>query len=68
MPRTDSEPGSVSHYNMQIECPMCGKKMALHIGLTGDPKNNSLECIGCHGVILALVPGEIVAGPFLVTD
>jgi hypothetical protein len=64
MPGTDSELGSVSQYSLQIESPLCGKKMTPHIGLTGDPKNNLLECVGCHSEILALVPGQIVGGPF----
>jgi hypothetical protein len=66
MPGTDSEPEPVSQYSMQIECRLCGKKMILHIGLTGDPKNDLLECIACHGEILPLVLGQIVGGPFLV--
>jgi len=68
MPGTDWEPGGVSQYSAEIDCPLCGKKMTLHIGLTGDPKNNSLECIECRGEILPLVPGQIVGGPFPVTN
>jgi len=68
MPGTDSESRGVSQYSMQIECPRCGKKMTLHIGLTGNPKNNSFECIECHGEILPLVPGQIVGGPFPATN
>jgi len=64
MPGTDSEAKSASHYTVQIECPVCGKKMTLHVGLTGDPKNGLLECIECHTEILPLVPGQIVGGPF----
>jgi hypothetical protein len=60
----DWEHEPVSQYSMQIECPLCGKKMTLHIGLTGDPKNDLFECIGCHAEILPLVPGQIVGGPF----
>jgi len=67
MPGRDSEPGPVSEYSMQIACPQCGKKMILHIGLKGDPKNDLLECVACHCEILALFPGQIVDGPFLVT-
>jgi hypothetical protein len=68
MPGADSEPGRVSKYTVQIDCPLCGKKMTLHIGLTGDPKNDLLECIGCHAEILPLVPGPIVGGPFPATN
>ena len=68
MPGTESGSGPVSQYSMQIECPTCGEKMTLHIGLAGDPKNNLLECIGCHGEIMPLVPGQIVGGPFPVTN
>lgn len=68
MPGTDSDAIPISQYTMQIECPLCGKKMTLHVGLTGDTKNNRLECIGCHGEILPLVPGKIGGGPFPVTS
>ena len=53
---------------MRIECPKCGVKMILHIGLMDDPKNNRLECIGCHSEIESLVLGQIVGGPFPVTN
>jgi hypothetical protein len=53
---------------MQIECPQCGKKMIVHIGLIGDPKNKSFECIECNEEILPIVPGKIVGGPFPVTN
>jgi predicted RNA-binding Zn-ribbon protein involved in translation (DUF1610 family) len=68
MPETHSDPVLVSQYPVQIECPKCGKKMILHLGLTGDPQNNLLECIGCHSEILPLVPGPIVGGPFPATN
>ncbi len=65
MPGTVAQLETVSHYSMQIECPTCSTKMTLHVGLMGDPKNNSLECIECHSAILPLhVPGQIVGGPF----
>ena len=64
MPGIDSEPIRVAQYGVQIECPKCGEKMILHIGLAGDPKNNLLECTRCHGEIVPLVPGQIVGGPF----
>lgn len=65
---TESEPKRISQYSIRIECPLCGKKMILHIGLTGDPKNGVLDCIGCHNEIIPLVPGPIVAGPFPATN
>jgi predicted RNA-binding Zn-ribbon protein involved in translation (DUF1610 family) len=68
MPGIDSEPVRVSQCSVQIECPECGEKMIVRIGLTGDPKNNLLECIGCQGEIAALVPGQIVGGPFPSTN
>jgi transcription elongation factor Elf1 len=68
MLRTEAGRTPVSQYDMQIECPQCGKKMILHIGLTGDPKNVVLDCIGCHNEILPLVPGPIVGGPFPATN
>jgi len=65
MPGTRSEPGDVLQYSMLIECPKCRMKMILHVGLTGDPKNGTLECIECHCDILPVrVPGQIVGGPF----
>jgi hypothetical protein len=53
-----------AHVSMLIECPRCGQKMILHVGLIGDPKNNSVECIGCHNNLIPLVPGPITGGPF----
>jgi transcription elongation factor Elf1 len=64
MPGTEPEPKRISQYSMRIECPQCGAKMILHVGLTGDPKNDRLECISCHSDIEALVPGQVVGGPF----
>lgn len=68
MLRTEADPTRVSQYSVQIECPQCGEKMILHIGLTGDPKNNLLECIGCQSEIVPLVPGQIVGGPYPATN
>ena len=68
MSGADSEVRRSSQYSMQIECPQCGKKMILHIGVTSDPKNGVLDCIGCHNEILPLVPGPIVGGPFPATN
>jgi hypothetical protein len=53
-----------SEYGVEIECPECGDKMTVNIGLNGDPKNNLLKCLGCHSEIVPLVPGQIVGGPF----
>jgi hypothetical protein len=64
MPGTSSDPSRLSQYSMQIECSECGKKMIVHVGLTGDPKNGRLECIACHSEIEPFVPGQIVGGPF----
>jgi hypothetical protein len=64
MPGTNSEWERVSHYIMQIVCPQCGEKMILYVGLTGDPKNNQLDCPCCRKEFLPLVPGPIVGGPF----
>jgi transcription elongation factor Elf1 len=68
MPGTTPEPKRVSQYTMRIECPQCSAKMILHVGLTGDPKNNHLECSECHSEIELFVPGQIVAGPFPVAN
>jgi len=65
---TGPEPERVSQYPIRIECPQCGAKMILHVGLTGDPKNDRLKCIGCYNEILPLVPGPIVGGPYPVTS
>lgn len=67
MSGTSREPG-FAQYSMEIECPECGTKMILQIGLTGDPKNNLLECPGCRGAFIPLVPGPIVNGPFPKTE
>lgn len=64
MPGTSSELSSQFHVGMEIECPQCGEKMVLHVGLMGDPKNIPLECLGCRNEIVPLVPGPIVGGPF----
>jgi DNA-directed RNA polymerase subunit RPC12/RpoP len=64
----EPEPTGISQYTMQIECPQCGAKMIVHVGLTGDPKNGRLECIACHSEIESLVPGQIVGGPFPATN
>jgi hypothetical protein len=36
--------------------------MILHNGLTGDPKNNLLECPDCQNEFVPLVSGPIVDG------
>jgi hypothetical protein len=68
MPGTEPEPKGVSQYSTRIECPQCSAKMILHVGLTGDPKNDRLECIACHSEIEPLLPGQIVGGPFPATN
>lgn len=65
---TEGGPARLSQYSLCIECPRCGKKMILQIGLTGAPKNGALDCIGCHNEIVPLVPGPIIGGPFPATD
>jgi rubredoxin len=52
-----------AQYSMEVECPECGKKIIVQIGLTGHPKNDWLECPGCHTGFVPLVPGPIVNGP-----
>jgi hypothetical protein len=64
MPGTEPEARRVSQYSLHVECPQCGEKMVLYVGLTGDPKDDRLECIACHSEIVCLVPGQIVGGPF----
>jgi len=64
MPATGPEPGRISQYTMGIECPRCGAKMILNVGLKGDPKNDGLECIACQSEIESIVPGQVVSGPF----
>jgi len=68
MADTNMSPNRFSHYSMEIECPECGKKMILDVGLTGEPKNNSLKCLGCQNEIVPLVPGPIIGGPFSLTN
>ena len=68
MPGTEPEVRKVSHYSLRVVCPQCGARMILHVGLTGDSKNDRLECIACHSEIESLVPGQVVGGPFLVTN
>ena len=65
---TQRDPARLAQYSMGIECPQCGKKMTLQIGLMGASKNAALDCIGCHNEIIPLVPGPIVGGPFPATD
>lgn len=67
MAGTDTGPGRFSLYSMEIECPQCGKKMILDVGLTGNPKNNLLKCLGCQNEIVPTVPGPIIGGPFPTT-
>jgi DNA-directed RNA polymerase subunit RPC12/RpoP len=50
---------------MQVECPQCFKKMLLDVGLAPDTSNNQIGCPSCRNMYVALVPGPIVSGPFL---
>jgi transcription elongation factor Elf1 len=68
MPGKDPQPQRVSQYSMLVACPHCGAKMILHVGLTGDPKNDRLECIACHSEIESVVPGQVVGGPYPVEN
>jgi DNA-directed RNA polymerase subunit RPC12/RpoP len=52
--------------HMRIECPQCHEKMLLQIALTPDTANNEVECPNCHHIMIPLVPGPIVGGPFSV--
>jgi hypothetical protein len=54
-----------AHVSMLIECPQCSQKMILHVGLIGAPKNNLIECLGCRSSIVPILPGPIIAGPFV---
>lgn len=65
MPGTGPAPEKkVSVLTMQIECPRCGEKMLVDIGLKPNALNNSVECVACRKSFVALVPGPIVRGPF----
>ena len=50
---------------MQVVCPQCLKKMRLLVGLAPDTTNNQIDCPNCNNIYVALVPGPIVSGPFL---
>lgn len=50
---------------MQVACPQCLKKMRLFVGLDPDTSNNQIGCPSCSNMYVALVPGPIVSGPFL---
>jgi hypothetical protein len=63
MSATGRGPDRFSQYPMQIECPQCGQKMIVHIGLR-NPDDSPIECLGCHNTIVPLLPGPIVNGPF----
>ena len=58
----------VSQYSTEIACPECGEKMDVHIGLTGDPVERRIDCLGCHSTFLPLLPGPMVGEPFGVTN
>jgi len=61
---TGRGPDRISQYPMQIECPQCGQKMIVHIGLIGVPKDKEIECLGCNQNIMPLLPGPMIGGPF----
>jgi hypothetical protein len=65
MPGTEPESRRFSQYSMQIECPDCAQRMIVHVGLTGDPKTNEFECVHCQTDFAPLLPGPMVAGPFV---
>ena len=50
--------------SMSIECPTCGQRMTVRVGLTPDTSQNCVECVGCKKLMVALVPGPVVGGPF----
>jgi transcription elongation factor Elf1 len=65
MPGTGSAPEKrISAVSMLIECPRCGEKMLVDVGLNPNTRNNSVECLACRKSFVALVPGAIVGGPF----
>lgn len=65
MPGTGSAPErKVSVVSMQVECPQCGERMLVDIGLNAGPTRNSVVCVGCHKSFVAVFPGSIVGGPF----
>lgn len=68
MPGIAPEPKPISKYRLLVACPQCGARMILNDGLAGDPKDDRLECISCHGVIELFVPGQIVGGPYPVEN
>lgn len=53
---------------MQVECPQCLNKMRLFVGLDPDTSNNQIGCPSCSHMYVALVPGPVVSGPFLLVQ
>ncbi len=49
---------------MQIQCPQCGTKMLLYVGLVPAKTDDSLECINCQNKMTPNLPGNVVRGPF----
>jgi hypothetical protein len=62
MPETSSDPGRLARYPVEIKCPECSKRMILHVGLTGDPKNNLLECPTVRKSLCRSCPALSLAG------
>jgi hypothetical protein len=61
--------GSDPHLVMRITCRQCGTKMLVHVGLTlpspsANPEPRTVECVRCHRLLLPLMPGPILNGPF----
>lgn len=54
----------LEHVEMDFQCPECGRKMILLVGLNADASHNELTCPDCGQTVVALVPGPIVGGPF----
>jgi hypothetical protein len=40
------------------KCPQCGQKMIVHVGLTGDPKDNEIVCLGYRS---SMIPQRLAA-------
>jgi hypothetical protein len=50
---------------LRPKCPQCGQKMIVHVGLTGDPNDNEIVCLGYRSSMIPLLQGPIVDGPFV---
>jgi hypothetical protein len=49
---------------MRIDCPQCGQKMFVRVGLIPETAGNQIECINCKRFMIALVPGPVVGSPW----